>query len=169
MFIPKEVTSFDVDAWVFLGCEAEAIVVDPENDVFSSAHNCLLSKDGKKLIKVCKNSDVSKLTSLEIIGRDAFNDLNVERDEFVFRIPDGVKILDYRAFARNARNVEIVVPSSVRAIGTFGTELEAKDSDIEVYNSMPSILYPQKEKLTVTCPKDSKVYRYCKKYGIQEV
>lgn len=34
---------------------------------------------------------------------------------------------------------------------------------------MPSILYPQKEKLTVTCPKDSKVYRYCKKYGIQEV
>ena len=169
LFIPKEVTSFDVDAWVFLGCEAEAIVVDPENDVFSSAHNCLLSKDGKKLIKVCKNSDVSKLTSLEIIGRDAFNDLNVERDEFVFRIPDGVKILDYRAFAINARNVEIVVPSSVRAIGTFGTELEAKDSDIEVYNSMPSILYPKKEKLTVTCPKDSKVYRYCKKYGIQEV
>ena len=190
LFIPKEVTAFDVDAWVFLGCEAEAIVVDPENDVFSSAHNCLLSKEGKKLIKVCKNSDVSKLTSLEIIGRDAFNDLNEEREEFIFHIPDGVKILDYRAFAINARNVEIVVPSSVRAIGAlafmihsdsthiifegdaelevgaFGTELEAKDSDIEVYNSMPSILYPKKEKLTVTCPKDSKVYRYCKKYGI---
>ena len=149
-----------------------------------------MSKDGKELIKVCKNSDVSKLTSLEIIGQDAFNDLNVERDEFVFRIPDGVKILDYRAFAINARNVKIVIPSSVRAIGAlafmihsdnthivfegdaelevgaFGTELEAKDSVIEVYNSMPSILYPKKEKLTVTCPKDSKIYRYCKKYGI---
>lgn len=193
LFIPKEVTAFDADAWVFLGCEAEAIVVDSENDVFSSAHNCLLSKDGKKLIKVCKNSDVSKLTSLEIIGQDAFNDLNVERNDFVFRIPDGVKILDYRAFAINARNVKIIVPSSVRAIGAlvfmihsdsthiifegdaelevgaFGTELEAKDSDIEVYNSMPSILYPKKEKLTVTCPKDSKVSSYCKKYGIQEV
>ena len=193
LFIPKEVTAFDVDAWVFLGCEVEAIVVDPENDVFSSAHNCLLSKDGKKLIKVCKNSDISKLTSLEIIGQDAFNDLNEERNEFVFRIPDGVKILDYRAFAINARNVEIVVPSSVRAIGAlafmihsdsthivfegdaelevgaFGTELEAKDSDIAVYNSMPSILYPKKENLTVTCPKDSKAYCYCKKYGIQEV
>lgn len=190
LFIPKEVTAFDADAWVFLGCEAEAIVVDPENDVFSSAHNCLLSKEGKKLIKACKNSDVSKLTSLEIIGQDAFNDLNVDRNEFVFRIPNGVKILDYRAFAINARNVKIIVPSSVRAIGAlvfmihsdsthiifegdaelevgaFGTELEAKDSDIEVYNSMPSILYPKKEKLTVTCPKDSKVYRYCKKYGI---
>lgn len=193
LFIPKEVTAFDVDAWVFLGCEAEAIVVDPENDVFSSAHNCLLSKDGKKLIKVCKNSNVSKLTSLEIIGRDAFNDLNEEREEFIFHIPDVVKILDYRAFAMNACNVEIVVPSSVRAIGAlafmihsdnthivfegdaelevgaFGTELEAKDSDIAVYNSMPSILYPKKEILTVTCPKDSKVYCYCKKYGIQEV
>jgi hypothetical protein len=193
LFIPKEVIAFDADAWVFLGCEADAIVVDPENDVFSSAHNCLLSKDGKKLIKVCKNSDVSKLTSLEIIGQDAFNDLNVERNEFVFRIPRGVKILDYRAFAINARNVEIVVPSSARAIGAlaftihsdsthivfegdaelevgaFGTELEAKDSDIEAYNSMPSILYPKKEKLTVTCPKESNVSSYCKKYEITEV
>ena len=184
LFIPKEATAFDVDAWVFLGCEAEAIVVDPENDVFSSAYNCLLSKDGKKLIKVCKNSDVSKLTSLEIIGQDAFNDLNVERDEFVFRIPDGVKILDYRAFAINARNVEILVPSSVRAIGAlafmihsdsthivfegdaelevgaFGTELEAKESDIEVYNSMPSILYPKKDNLAVTCHKYSNVSNY---------
>jgi hypothetical protein len=44
--------------------------------------------------------------------------------------------------------------------------LEAKDSDIEVYNSMPSILYPKKEKLTVTCPKDSSVSDYCQKYGI---
>ena len=190
LFIPKEVTAFDVDAWVFLGCEAEKIVVDPENEVFSSAHNCLLSKDGKTLIKACKNSNVSKLTFLEIIGRDAFNDLNEEREEFIFHIPDGVKILDYRAFAINARNVEIIVPSSVRAIGAlafmihsdsthiifegdaelevgaFGTELEAKDSDIEVYNSMPSILYPKKENLTVTCTKDSNVYRYCKKYGI---
>ena len=190
LYIPKEAVGFHPDAWVFLSCEAEAIVVDSENDVFSSAHNCLLSKDGKKLIKVCKNSDVSKLTSLEIIGQDAFNDLNAQRDEFVFRIPDGVKILDYRAFAINARNVEIVVPSSARAIGAlafmihsdsthivfegdaelevgaFGTEWEAKDSDIEVYNSMPSILYPKKEKLTVTCPKDSNVYSYCKKYGI---
>ena len=99
LFIPKEVTAFDVDAWVFLGCSADGIIVDEENPVFSSAHNCLLSKDGKRLIKVCKNSDVSKLTSLEIIGQDAFNDLTAQCDEFVFRIPDGVKILDYRAFA----------------------------------------------------------------------
>ena len=193
LYIPKEAVAFHPDAWIFLDTNADGIVVDEENPAFSSAHNCLLSKDEKTLIKACKNSDVSKLTFLEIIGRDAFNDLNEEREEFTLRIPDGVKILDYRAFAINARNVEIFVPSSVRAIGAlafmihsdsthivfegdaelevgaFGTELEAKDSDIEVYNSMPSILYPKKEKLTVTCPKDSKVYRYCKKYGIQEV
>ena len=190
LYIPKEAVAFHPDAWIFLDTNADGIVVDEENPAFSSAHNCLLSKDRKTLIKACKNSDVSKLTSLEIIGQDAFNDLNAQRNEFLFRIPEGVKILDYRAFAINARNVEIIVPSSVRAIGAlafmihsdsthiifegdaelevgaFGTELEAKDSDIEVYNSMPSILYPKKEKLTVTCPKDSKVYRYCKKYGI---
>ena len=51
-------------------------------------------------------------------------------------------------------------------VGAFGTELEAKDSDIEVYNSMPAILYPKKEKLTVTCPKDSNISNYCKKYEI---
>lgn len=193
LYIPKEAVAFHPDAWIFLGCNAGGIVVDEENPVFSSAHNCLLSKDGKKLIKVCKNSDISKLRSLEIIGRDAFNDLNEEREEFTLRIPDGVKILDYRAFAVNARNVKIVVPSSVRAIGAlafmihsdsthivfegdaelevgaFGTELEAKDSDIEVYNSMPSILYPKKENLTVTCPKESNVSSYCNKYEITEV
>ena len=190
LYIPKEAVAFHPDAWIFLGTNADRIVVDEENPAFSSAHNCLLSKDGKTLIKACKNSDISKLLSLEIIGRDAFNDLNKEREEFVFHIPDGVKFLDYRAFAINARNVKIVVPSSVRAIGAlafmihsdsthivfegdaelevgaFGTELEAKDSDIAVYNSMPSIIYPKKETLTVTCSKDSKVYRYCKKYGI---
>ena len=119
--------------------------------------------------------------------------MNVERKEFTLRIPDGVKILDYRAFAVNARNVKIIVSSSVRAIGAlvfmihsdsthivfegdaelevgrFGTKLEAKDSDIEIYKSMPFIVYPKKETLTVTCPKESKVSSYCKKYGIQEV
>ena len=174
LYIPKEAVAFHPDAWIFLGCSSDGIVVDEENPVFSSAHNCLLSKDGKTLIKACKNSDVSKLTSLEIIGQDAFNDLTAQCDEFVFRIPDGVKILDYRAFAINARNVEIVVPSSVRAIGAlafmihsdsthivfegdaelevgrFGTKLEAKDSDIEIYKSMPFIVYPKKETLTVT-------------------
>ena len=129
LYIPKEAVAFHPDAWIFLGCDADGIVVNEENPVFSSAHNCLLSKDGKKLIKVCKNSDVSKLTSLEIIGQDAFNDLNVERDEFVFRIPDGVKILDYRAFAINARNVEIVVPSSVRAKMNQASRLLEYDFD----------------------------------------
>ncbi len=185
--------SFDTSAWVFLGCDAEEIVVDPKNSVFSSAHNCLLSKDGKKLIKVCKSSDVSKLQNLEIIGQDAFYDFNLEHNEFIFKIPEGVKFLDYRAFAVNARNVEIYVPSSVRAIGalafmihsekthivfegdaelevgTFGTEDEAKDSDIEIYRSMPSAVYSKKETVSVTCPKNSNISSYCKKYHIKEI
>lgn len=191
LYIPKEAVAFGPDAWARLGCSAEAIVVDEDNPFFSSAHNCLLSKDGKTLIKTCKTSDISKLTSLETIGQDAFNDLNEERDEFVLKIPDGVITLDYRAFAVSARKVSITVPSSVKEvgalafmihsestriifegdadleIGTFGTEAESFDSDYDIYKSLPANLYPKKERITVSCPADSKISDYCREYGIK--
>ena len=190
LYIPKEAVDFSTDAWVHLGCEADGIVVHKDNPEFSSAHNCLLSKNGKKLLKTCKNSDVSKLTGLKGIGRDAFQTMNAERDEFTFRIPDGVEVLDYRAFAISADKVEIIVPKSViyvnllafmihsqhthiifegdphLRIGAFGTEAEAKHSGFEVYQKMPAVLYPKAENITVTCQPDSKVAAYCKEYGI---
>lgn len=190
LYIPEEATSFAADAWAFLGCNADSIRVHKDNPVYSSAHNCLLSKDGKKLIKACKNSDISKLTGLKTIGRDAFQTLGENYDEFVFRIPDGVEVLDYRAFAISADKVEIIVPASVvfvnllafmihskhthivfegdaeLQIGTFGTAAEAVDSGFEVYRKMPAILYPKAENITVTCPPDSKISAYCEQYGI---
>ena len=113
LYIPKEAVDFSADAWAHLGCEAEGIVVHEDNPEFSSAHNCLLTKNGKKLLKTCKNSDISQLTGLKGIGADAFQTMNTERDEFIFRIPDGVEVLDYRAFAISADKVEIIVPASV--------------------------------------------------------
>ena len=190
LYIPKEAVDFSTDAWVHLGAEADGIVVHKDNPEFSSAHNCLLSKNGKKLLKTCKNSDVSKLTGLKGIGRDAFQTMNVERNEFTFRIPDGVEVLDYRAFAISADKVEIIVPKSViyvnllafmihsqhthiifegdphLRIGTFGTAAEAQHSGFEVYLKMPAMLYPKAENITVTCQPDSKVAAYCKEYGI---
>ena len=50
LYIPKEAVDFSTDAWVHLGCEADGIVVHKDNPEFSSAHNCLLSKDGTMLI-----------------------------------------------------------------------------------------------------------------------
>ena len=191
--IPKEATAFSIDAWVTLGCDTEGIRVHKDNPVYSSAHNCLLSKDGTKLIKTSKHSDISKLTGLKTIGRDAFQTLGEDRDAFTFRIPDGVEVLDYRAFAVNADTVTIVVPASVvfvdllafmihserthiifegdaeLRIGTFGTAAEAEDSGFEIYRSMPAILYPKAENITVSCPAGSKISAYCKKYGIREV
>ena len=190
LYIPKEAVAFSNDAWVCLGCEADGIVVHKDNPEFSSAHNCLLSKNGKKLLKTCRSSDVSKLTGLKGIGADAFQTMNEERDKFVFRIPDGVEVLDYRAFAISADKVEIIVPASVifvnllafmihsehthivfegdteLRIGAFGTAAEAADSGFELYQSMPAILYPKAENITVTCQPDSKVAAYCKEYGI---
>ena len=190
LYIPKEAVDFSTDAWVHLGCEADGIVVHKDNPEFSSAHNCLLSKNGKKLLKTCKNSDVSKLTGLKGIGRDAFQTMNADRDEFIFRIPDGVEVLDYRAFAISADNVEIIVPKSViyvnllafmihsqhthiifegdphLRIGAFGTAAESQHSGVEVYQKMPAVLYPKSENITVTCQPGSKVAAYCKEYGI---
>ena len=193
LYIPKEAVDFSTDAWVHLGCEADGIVVHEDNPEFSSAYNCLLSKDGTKLIKTSKSSDNSKLTGLKTIGRDAFQTLGEDPDAFIFRIPDGVEVLDYRAFAVTAQRVEIIVPASVvfvnllafmihsehthiifegdteLRIGAFGTAAEAADSGFELYQSMPAILYPKAENITVTCQPGSKVSRYCKKYGIPEV
>jgi len=190
LYIPKEATSFAPDAWVHLGCDMDGIVVQKDNPVYSSSHNCLLSKDGTKLIKTSKSSDISKLTGLKTIGRDAFQTLGEDRDRFIFRIPDGVEVLDYRAFAVGADRVEITVPASVifvnllafmihskhthiifegdaeLRIGTFGTAAEAADSGFEIYQSMPAILYPKAENITVSCPPDSRISAYCKKYGI---
>ena len=86
LYIPKEATEFSDDAWIHLGCTADGICVHKDNPVYSSAHNCLLSKDGTKLIKTCKTSDVSKLTGLKTIGRDAFQTPFEERDAFIFRM-----------------------------------------------------------------------------------
>lgn len=190
LYIPAEATAFSSDAWVTLGCDAEGILVHADNPVYSSSHNCLLSKDGTKLIKTSKSSDISKLTGLKVIGRDAFQTLGEDRDEFVFRVPDGVEMLDYRAFAVGADRVEITVPASVifvnllafmihsehthiifegdaeLRIGTFGTAAEAAESGFEIYQSMPAILYPKAENITVSCPPDSRISAYCKKYGI---
>ena len=191
--IPKEANAFSPDAWVTLGCDTDGIRVHPDNPEFSSAHNCLLSKDGKKLVKTSKASDISKLTGLKVIGRDAFQTLAEERSEFVFRIPDGVEALDYRAFAVSAEEVKIIVPASVYfvdlmafmihsdhthiifegdpyvEVGTFGTAAEAEDSDFVVYKSLPEIMYPKAENIKVTCLPGGKVSQYCKKYGIPEV
>jgi hypothetical protein len=193
LYIPKEAVDFSTDAWVHLGCEADGIVVHKDNPVYSSAHNCLLSKNGKKLLKTCKSSDVSKLTGLKTIGRDAFQSMNAERDEFIFRIPDGVEVLDYRAFAISADKVEIIVPKSViyvnllafmihsqqthiifegdphLRIGAFGTAAEARCSGFEVFQKMPAVLCPKAENITVTCQSGGKVSQYCKEYGIREV
>ena len=149
-----------------------------------------MSKDGTKLIKTSKSSDISKLTGLKTIGQDAFQTLGEDPDAFIFRIPDGVEVLDYRAFAVAAQRVEIIVPASVvfvdllafmihsehthimfegdteLRIGAFGTAAEAADSGFELYQSMPAILYPKAENFTVTCQPDSKVAAYCKEYGI---
>lgn len=190
LHIPQDATSFSPDAWVHLGADALGITVHPDNPSFSAAHNCLLSKDGTKLIKTCQTSDLSKLTGLKVMGQDAFQSMNREREVFSLEIPEGVQVLNYRSFAISADRVQITVPASVLCvdllafmihsnhthiifrgdpqlrIGTFGTAAEAKDSGNHIYRSMPAIVYPKAENITVTCQPNSRVAAYCREYGI---
>lgn len=193
LYIPKEAIAFSADAWANLGCNAAGIRVHKDNPVYSSAHNCLLSKDGTKLIKVCEKSDIYRLTGIRTIGRDAFNNPGYSWIEFDLHIPDGVELLDYRALALSADTAKITVPASVAfvdllafmiyskrthiifegdphlRIGTFGTAAEAQHSGFEVFQKMPAVLYPKAENITVSCQPGSKVSQYCKQYGIPEV
>lgn len=193
LYIPKEAIAFSADAWANLGCNAAGIRVHKDNPVYSSAHNCLLSKDGTKLIKVCEKSDIYRLTGIRTIGRDAFNNPGYSWIEFDLHIPDGVELLDYRALALSADTAKITVPASVAfvdllafmiyskrthiifegdphlRIGTFGTAAEAQHSGFEVFQKMPAVLYPKAENITVSCQPGSKVFQYCKQYGIPEV
>ena len=193
LYIPKEAIAFSTDAWANLGCNAAGIRVHKDNPVYSSAHNCLLSKDGSKLIKVCERSDIYRLTGIRTIGRDVFNNPGYSWIEFDLHIPDGVELLDYRALALSADTARITVPASVAfvdllafmiyskrthiifegdphlRIGTFGTAAEAQHSGFEVFQKMPAVLYPKAENITVSCQPGSKVSQYCKQYGIPEV
>ena len=67
----------------------ESITVAPDNSNYKSVNNCLLTKDGKTLIRGC-NSSI---------------------------IPDGVTEIDTRAFSGCTTLKSIVVPNSVKKIG----------------------------------------------------
>ncbi len=73
---------------VYYGAKLESIIVDPDNEKYSSIDNCLIDKTNKTLIKGCKNSI----------------------------IPNGVKIIEPSAFEGSLIS-KIVIPSSVEIIG----------------------------------------------------
>ena len=104
LFIPKNVKKIGQDA--FRSCSSlEKIEVAKGNKTFTSEGNCLLSADGKTLIRGCRSSVIP--SSVKMIGESAFQSSSLE-GEFV--IPETVTSIGYYAFADNAFLTGIRIP-----------------------------------------------------------
>lgn len=101
---PNLKTMGNTELFAFDRCEElENISVDKENPIYYSENNCLIEKERQKLILGCKNSI----------------------------IPDGVKVIGERAFAK-APIAEIVIPQSVETI---------EESAFSSYKEIKSVTY----------------------------
>lgn len=189
LFIPKDVIDISEEALAYLG-SVDEIEVDLENPCFVSASNCLLSKDGARLLKASVNADVSSLTKLRVVGSNAFNNLDRENGRIEIHLPDGVTTIEYRAFAMSAKEACITVPASVVKVealafmihadkvtvefkgnpdveaGAFGTKAERNFFTDTVLNTLPEALCTDQSTYNVICPKDSKLAAYRGECGI---
>ncbi|MBR6466443.1 MAG: leucine-rich repeat protein [Bacteroidales bacterium] len=85
VFIPKDVT--EIEPYDFKGFPIESIEADPKNPVYCAKGNCLLSKDGKRVIIGCKNSVIPE--GVTEIGYDAFAGC---KELESINVPEDVKI-----------------------------------------------------------------------------
>ena len=109
--IPDSVTSIRDRA--FEGCSGlQSIEVSQDNDCFMSRNNCLLSKEGTRLLLGCKTSVIP--SGVISIGTHAFSGcsslLSVE-------IPDSVTYIEDGAFLGCSGLLSIELPSGVTSIG----------------------------------------------------
>ena len=72
MYIPKEITRIEVEAFKRCGY-LESIVVEEGNPAYFSVDNCLIQKGGSKLRYGCKNSIIPSDGSVLTIENQAFN------------------------------------------------------------------------------------------------
>ena len=194
MFIPKDATSFLREALIY--CDPETIKVEPNNPRFIAQSGCLINKEGR-LIFACRGATIPY--GVKEIGDNAFSWENdktgMELDPL--RLPDSVRLIDYRAFAMSSEEpIHVVVPQSVETVGlmafmmrcgedgeglcsvtflgdpqlatgAFGTKQELSDAAEDVLHKLPGCVYTQPEWMLVRAPRGAKVHDYCERYGLR--
>ena len=112
--IPDSVTSIGVGA--FGDCNGlTSISVDPQNQAYHSAGNCLIETQSKTLIAGCRTSVIPADGSVISIGESAFDDCVSLKS---ITIPDSVTSIGDRAFWRCSSLTSIDIPESVTSIGS---------------------------------------------------
>lgn len=102
--LPKSLKELEAAETIFDGCNLETISIDPDNKHFIVKDNCLLSHDGKRLIRGCNTSTIPE--SVRKIGMNAFKGcLSLKSID----IPDSVKTIEKSAFegCKSLSNIKI--------------------------------------------------------------
>jgi len=132
IYLPASLKDFRISA--FEGCGLETIEVHPDNEEFRSEGNCLLSKDGTRLIIGCKTSVIPP--SVNLIGIQSFSDKPGLTD---IVIPGSVKRIENYAFYRCPDLRSVIISDGVEEIGhdTFASCTNL--TDVSISNSVTGI------------------------------
>lgn len=132
IYLPASLKDLRISA--FQGCGLETIEVHPDNEEFRSEGNCLLSKDGKRLILGCKTSVIPP--SVNLIGIQSFSEIPGLSD---IVIPGSVKRIEEYAFNRCPDLRSVIILDGVEEIGynTFASCTNL--TDVSISNSLTNI------------------------------
>ena len=125
----------NIEDHAFYNCCVENISVDPENQAYLSAGNCLIDTAAKTLIFGCLNSVIPSDGSVEVIGNEAFIGSTNLTDII---IPDTVKIIGEEVF-RHCGLKSIAIPSSVTKIGRYAFDNCSKLEGVYIPDAAVSI------------------------------
>lgn len=127
----------EIDSSAFADCGALLqIIVNEQNENFQSKGNCLLTKDGKILIRGCNNSIIPD--SVTSIGDWAFNGCDSLTS---ITMPDGVTEIGESAFASCSSLTTVTIPDSVSKIGEGAFKGCSSLTSMTIPESVTSIGY----------------------------
>ena len=142
--IPKTVTFIEKDFIYLYDQSLSKIEVEPGNNIYHSAGNCLIETQSKTLILGTNNSVIPNDNSVISIGEGAFEYCTGLKN---ITIPNSVTSIGNYAFSGCYNLTSITIPNSVISIGDYA---------FSSCNSLTSITIPN----SVTSIGD-KVFRWC--------
>lgn len=122
-----EELELEEDGEIFDGCNLDEITLHPANTNYSVEGNCLLSGDGKTLIRGCNRSVIPD--GVTKIAANAFSGCT-RLDGII--IPDSVKSIGRNAFEGCTSLKNIVIPKTVKKIYKYAFSGCSSLSDITI-------------------------------------